>query len=138
MSLHERIKEDLSYAIKNKSETLNDLKYILGEFSRLKGTKDGKEYIGSVLSDTQVIRVLKLIVAGEDKLIELVPTSVSTLKPLINTYLPKQISELDLLNFISTIDFSTLGNKMQAVKIIKSHFGASVDGKLVSDLIQKL
>ncbi len=138
MILHDRLKEDLHTAMKTHSDNTNDLKYILGEFSRLKGTKDGKEYIGSVLSDDQAIRVLKLIVAGEDKLLELVPTSVSTLKPLIDTYLPKQISKEELLSFITTIDFSALSNKMQAVKIVKNHFGASVDGKLVSAIIQKM
>jgi hypothetical protein len=138
MLLQERLREDLRTAIKTHSDTANDLKYILGEFSRLKGTKDGKEYIGSVLTDTQVIRVMKGIIAGENKLIELVPNTVSTLIPLIETYLPKQVSTEELLSFISTIDFSKLVNKMQAVKIIKAHFGETVDGKVVSELIQKM
>ena len=138
MLIHNKIKEDLLLAIKNKEAAVNDLKYILGEFSRLKGTKDGKEYIGDVLNDSQSIRVLKLIVAGEDKLKELLPSSVSTLKPLIETYLPKQVTLDELHSFIATIDFSKLGNKMQAVKIVKEHFGNTIDGKLVSDLIQKM
>ena len=138
MLLQEKLREDLLIAVKSHSSTINDLKYILGEFSRLKGTKDGKEYIGSVLTDTQVIRVMRGIVAGENKLIELVPNTVSTLIPLIETYLPKQVSTEELLNFISTIDFSKLINKMQAVKIIKAHFGETVDGKVVSELIQKM
>jgi len=138
MLLHEKLKEDLKVAMKNKATSANDLKYILGEFSRLKGTKDGKEYIGSVLTDKQVIRIFKLIIAGENKLKELVPSSVSTLIPLIDNYLPKQISREDLLCFIATINFSELANKMQAVKIIKAHFGDSVDGKVVSDIIQGL
>jgi len=138
MPLHTKIKEDLLLAIKNKSDTINDLKYILGEFSRLKGTKDGKEYIGDLLTDTQAIRVLKLVVAGEDKLLELLPSSTSTLKPLIETYLPKQITAYELHSFIATIDFSKLSNKMQAVKIVKEKFGNAVDGKIVSDLIQKI
>jgi uncharacterized protein YqeY len=138
MTLHTKIKEDLLLAIKNKSDTINDLKYILGEFSRLKGTKDGKEYIRDLLTDTQAIRVLKLVVAGEDKLLELLPSSTSTLKPLIETYLPKQITADELHSFISTIDFSKLSNKMQAVKIVKEKFGNAVDGKIVSGLIQKI
>lgn len=138
MTLHTKIKEDLLLAIKNKSKDTNDLKYILGEFSRLKGTKDGKEYIGETLTDTQAIRVLKLIVAGEDKLLELLPSAVSTLKPLIEHYLPKQITTEELHSFIATIDFSKLSNKMQAVKIVKEKFGNTVDGKVVSDLIQKM
>lgn len=138
MLIHERLKEDMQEALKNKLVVANDLKYILGEFSRLKGTKDGKEYIGSTLTDTQAIRVLKAIIAGENKLLELVPTANSTLIPLIDTYLPKQISLEELTSFVSTIDFSMLTNKMQAVKLVKEHFGSSVDGKVVSEFIQKL
>ena len=138
MNLHTKIKEDLLVSIKNKGSATNDLKYILGEFSRLKGTKEGKEYIGDLLTDTQAIRVLKLIVAGEDKLLELLPSATSTLKPLIESYLPKQITVDELHTFIATIDFSKLTNKMQAVKIVKEKFGNTVDGKLVSDLIQKI
>ena len=90
------------------------------------------------MTDTQSIRVLKLIVAGEDKLLELLPSAVSTLKPLIEHYLPKQITTEELHSFIATIDFSKLSNKMQAVKIVKEKFGNTVDGKVVSDLIQKM
>lgn len=138
MNLHTKIKEDLLVSIKNKGSATNDLKYILGEFSRLKGTKENKEYIGDLLTDTQAIRVLKLIVAGEDKLLELLPSATSTLKPLIENYLPKQITVDELHTFIATIDFSKLSNKMQAVKIVKEKFGNTVDGKVVSDLIQKM
>ena len=138
MALHEQLKNDLTTAIKNKSETVGDLKYILGEFSRLKGTKDGKNYIGSELTDAQVIRVLKLIVAGEDTLLEAVPTAVSTLKPLIAQYLPKQVSREELLAFIATIDFSQLKNKMMAVGLVKKHFGDTVDGKVVNEIIQNI
>ena len=138
MLLHDILKRDLLLAMKAHSDITNDLKYILGEFSRLKGTKDGKFYVGTILTDDQAIRVLKLIIAGEDKLLELVPTSTSTLKPLIISYLPKQVSREELLSFITTIDFSKLANKMQAVKIIKTHFGAKVDGKVVSDIISNL
>lgn len=138
MNLHTKIKEDLLVSIKSKGSATNDLKYILGEFSRLKGTKEGKEYIGDLLTDTQAIRVLKLIIAGEDKLLELLPSATSTLKPLIESYLPTQVTVDELHTFIATIDFSKLTNKMQAVKIVKEKFGNTVDGKLVSDLIQKI
>ena len=138
MTLHEKLRSDLCESILNKSVATGDLKYILGEFARLKGTKDGKEYIGSELNDSQAIRVLKNIIAGEQKLLDLVPNTVSTLIPLINKYLPKQISLEELETFINNIDFSSLSNKMQAVKIVKNHFGDTVDGKVVSDIIKNM
>ncbi len=136
--LHEIIKRDLMEAVKSKKSTVLDLKYILGEFSRLKGTKDGKTYIGSTLTDEQSIRVLVGIIAGEDKLLAIVKGSTSTLKPLCESYLPKKATEEEVLAFINTIDFSQLKNKMMAVGTIKKHFGTACDGKMVSGLVQNL
>lgn len=138
MGIHTQIHLDLQEALKNNLITISDLRYILGEFSRLKGTKDGKDYVGDVLTDEQALRVLKGIVSGEDKLLELVPGTISTLKPLAEKYLPKQVSREDLLTFIATIDFSQLKNKMMAVGIVKKHFGTNVDGKMVNDIIQNI
>lgn len=138
MSIHDKIKKDLTEATKSKNSTVTDLKYILGEFSRLKGTKDGKEYIGEALTDEQAVRVLEGIIAGENKLLEIVKGSASTLKPICESYLPKKVTRQELLEFITTIDFSLLKNKMQAVKIVKDHFGTKVDGKMASDIIKNI
>ena len=138
MSIHSDIHSDLQEALKNNITLVSDLRYILGEFSRLKGTKDGKIYIGDILTDEQAIRVLKTIIVGENKLLELIPNTISTLKPLAESYLPKQVSREEVLAFITNIDFSTLSNKMQAVGIVKKHFGNTVDGKMVGDIIKNI
>lgn len=136
MSLHETIKVDLLHAIKSKSASIIDLRYILGEFSRMKGVKDGKVYIGEILTDAQAIRVINGIIAGENKLLEIVKGSTSTLKPLCEAYLPKKATRQELLEFISTIDFSTLRNKMEAVGITKKAFGVTADGELILEIVQ--
>lgn len=138
MLLQELIKSDMIEAVKSKSGTATNLKYILGEFSRLKGTKDGKAYIGNTLTDEQVIRVLTGIITGEEKLLALVKGTSSTLKPLAEKYLPKKATRQEVLEFITTIDFSKLKNKMVAVGITKKHFGTSGDGKMISDIIQNI
>lgn len=138
MSIHTQIHLDLQEALKSGTTSVSDLRYILGEFSRLKGTKDGKNYISDVLTDEQAIRVLKGIISGEEKLLELVPNTVSTLKPLAETYLPKKATREELLTFIATIDFSQLKNKMQAIGIVKKHFGILVDGQMVNNIIQNI
>ena len=138
MSIHTKIHLDLQEALKSGTKSVSDLRYILGEFSRLKGTKDGKDYISDVLTDEQAIRVLKGIVSGEEKLLELVPNTVSTLKPLAETYLPKKATREELLTFIATIDFSQLKNKRQAVGIVKKHFGVAADGQMINDIIQNI
>ena len=138
MGIHEKVHLDLQDSLKNSSGTVSNLRYILGEFSRLKGTKDGKNYVGDILTDEQAIRVLKGIISGEEKLLELVPNTVSTLKPLAESYLPNMVTREELLMFIATIDFSQLKNKMMAVGLVKKHFGSSVDGKMVNDIIQNI
>ena len=138
MELHERIRTDLTTAIKTKASTTTDIRYILGECSRMKGTKDGKVYVGDILNDVQVIRVLTGIIVGETKLLEILKEATSTLIPLCNSYLPKKASRQELLEFITTIDFASLKNKMQAVGITKKHFGVAADGKLIMDIIQNI
>ena len=138
MGLHEHVRSDLTVSIKTKAKTTTDLRYILGECSRLKGTKDGKAYIGDVLTDEQVIRVLTGIMAGEEKLLEIFKDATSTLIPLCESYLPKKASRQELLEFITTIDFDSLKNKMQAVGITKKYFGTAADGKLIMEIIQNI
>ena len=137
MLIHEKVKLDLSSARKAGEDT-NNLQYVLGEFSRLKGSKDGKDYIGEVLTDEQAIRVLNSIITGENKILELVREATSSLKPLCESYLPKQLNKDEIISFINTIDFSKLKNKMMAVGIVKKKFGTAVDGKLVSEIVKSL
>lgn len=139
MLLHEVIKADLTIATKNKLPTVSNLRYILGEFSRLKGNKDGKVYISETLTDEQAIRVLTGIIAGETKLLELVPGTTSTLKPLAEAYLPVKATREELLTFITTIDFSQLKNKMMAIDLVKKGLSPLlVDSKELSILLNSL
>jgi uncharacterized protein YqeY len=52
-------------------------------------------------------------------------------------YLPRQASEEEIRNWINeNIDFSSFGNKMQAMKPIMTHFGSAVDGNIVKKILQ--
>ncbi len=136
MTIFETLRQDLKVAMKEKTSNLTDIKYILAEFSRLKGTKDGKTIIGDVLTDEQVIRVLNNIIAGENKVLELVPNSTSTLKPLCESYLPQKATEEEVIAFLDTVDFSTLRNKMQAVGLAKKYFGTAADGAMIGEIVK--
>jgi len=138
MAIHESLREDVTVAIKTKAGNITDLRYILGEFSRLKGTKDGKIYIGDTLNDEQAIRVLEGVITGENKLLEILKDSTSTLKLLCEFYLPEKATRQELLEFITTIDLSKLKNKMMAVGITKQHFGTAADGKLITEIVQSI
>lgn len=115
----------------------DNLKYILGEFSRMKGTKTGKDYVGDTLSDEKAIKVIKGIMNEESKLNAILDRKTSDFLILLNNYLPEKVAEEEITEWINyNVDFSKLKNKMQAVGMVKTHFGVNVDGKMVSDIIK--
>lgn len=55
---------------------------------------------------------------------------------LERTYLPTQVSSDDVLEFLKSIDQTTLKNKMQMVGMTMKHFPkGSVDGKMIKDMV---
>jgi len=139
MTIQETVQNDLKTARKKGNKNIAEvLKIILGEFARLKGTKDGKDYITGNLNDIQAERVLNQIIKSEEKTIELTGIDNSFLLTIAKAYVPEKIGEEEVRTFIDTIDFTALQNKMQAVGIVKKHFGQSVDGKMVSIIIKAM
>lgn len=130
MSLQEKIKEDLKQAIKNKNEVLVDsLKIIIGELQRLPL---------KIVTDNEVLLIIKKLIKYETEMLTAIKAEdASSYLQILQTYLPNQIEESIIREWISTnIDWSTLKNKMQAVGIIKKHFGSSVDGDIVKQIVQ--
>ncbi len=141
MSLHSIIHTDLVKAMKSKdSKKVSILRYVLGEFKRLKGTKDGGSFIiGDALTDSQSIRVIKRIIDGENKLAKFTKSINTETIDLLQTYLPVQVEEKEVKEWIqNNVDFSSLNNKMQAVGLAKKHFKGSVEGSLVSEVVKNL
>lgn len=138
MSVQELIRDGMIKAFKGgHKETCDNLKYILGEFKRLKGIKDGKVYIGNTLTDEQAIKVINGIIKEEKKLNNILGRQTSAFLELLNSYLPAKIGEEEITEWINyNVDFSQLKNKMQAIGLVKKHFGVAVDGKMVSDIIK--
>ena len=130
MTIQEQIKKDLTLAMKAKDEEKKStLRIILGEFSR--GEK--KE-----LTDDDVIRVLKKLVKSETETLEQAgkPTT-SRYIDILESYLPKMAADEEIRQWIKeNIDFSNYKNKMQAMKDIMAHFGASADGSRVKEILQ--
>jgi uncharacterized protein len=139
MTLQEQIKKDLLQAIKDMdTEKKNNLRIIIGEFSR-GATK--------VLSDDECVKVLKKLVKSQIELKGILERSgaVYTLRSVnnfldfLNSYLPKQASDDDIKKWVqNNIDFSKYKNKMQAMKDVMGHFGATVDGNNVKNILQKI
>ena len=124
MSLLKTIKDDLHVAMKAKDRKKADrLRFLLGELQR-GATKN--------LADEEIISKFKKLKAT---LMEWAKYDDEALIALIDTYLPQMASENELKEFIKDIDFSTLKNEMQAISIVKKHFGPRADGDLVKSLV---
>lgn len=136
--LQNNVKTDMIKAVKDgNTENAQILKYTLGEFSRLKGTKDGKDIVGEVLTDDQALRVIKKIIESERKLLETIGGEDTQLIKVLSEYLPKTLDEATVVSWIKdNVDFSSLKNKMQAVGLIKKEFGNNVDAKMVNNIVQ--
>ncbi len=132
MTIQAQIKADLVSAMKNKDEERkNAIRVALGEFGR----NDKKE-----LNDEEVIRVLKKLIHSEKEM--LVAKGISDdskFIQILEAYLPKQVSRDEILDWIhQNVDFSEFKNKMQAMKLIMSHFGSSADGNVVKQILQDI
>ena len=132
MTLQKKIKTDLSAAIKAKDENKKAaLRVILGEFGRL----DKKE-----LSDDEAVKILKKLIKSEKEVLEQKgETENSAFIEIVESYLPKMASDEEISAWIrQNIDFSQYKNKMQAMGVIMKHFGATADGNVVKDILQRM
>ena len=132
MTLQKKIKTDLSAAIKAKDENKKAaLRVILGEFGRL----DKKE-----LSDDEAVKILKKLIKSEKEVLEQKgETGNSAFLEIVESYLPKMASDEEISAWIrQNIDFSQYKNKMQAMGVIMKHFGATADGNVVKDILQRM
>jgi hypothetical protein len=138
MTVQETIEKTLADAINEKSRTpatIQQLKFIKSEFQRGK-TKTVK--------DDEAIQILlglktsaQIILDHTDD-ISAVRMSESYIE-LIDEFLPVAPSRQEIERWATeNIDFSVLKNKMQAIGIIKKHFGVSVDGNLIKEIINKM
>ena len=132
MTLQKKIKTDLSAAIKAKDENKKAaLRVILGEFGRL----DKKE-----LSDDEAVKILKKLIKSEKEVLEQKgDTGNSAFIEIVESYLPKMASDEEISAWIrQNIDFSQYKNKMQAMGVIMKHFGATADGNVVKEILQRM
>ena len=132
MTLQERIKKDLTTAMKERDETKKStIRVIMGEFGRL----NKKE-----LSDDDVIGVLKKLIKSEKETLEKKGEAAdSRYIEIIENYLPQMASETEIRKWIlQHIDFSQFKNKMQAMRPIMAHFGSAADGNRVKNILQGL
>lgn len=128
--LYKEIKEDMVFARKNKVDYVKSILGVLISDIQRDPNKDySNEKIIALISKT-----VKVLYDNHDKY-----NSTDDLKSaefLERAYLPTQISESEIVDFLGTIDFSKLKNKMQAIGMVTKNFPkGSVDGKIVKDIV---
>ncbi|MFP3983975.1 MAG: GatB/YqeY domain-containing protein [Desulfurivibrionaceae bacterium] len=130
MRIQEKIKLDLKQAMKERDEEKrNALRIVIGEFGR----SEAKD-----LDDGEVVKIIKKMIKSEQE------SRAQSGKPgdsryieILESYLPQTVSDDEIRRWIAdNIDFSKYKNKMQAIRDIMAHFGASVDGNQVKTVLQ--
>jgi hypothetical protein len=129
--LKEQLQKDKNIALKKgDKEKVNAIKYILGEIDR----QNSKE-----VSDDKIIGIIKKSVQNELELVKSKNEKTSNFIEIMSVYLPEQTSEDEIKNWIfENINFSKYKNKMQAMKPIMQHFGKSVDGAAVRNILENI
>ncbi|GAB6192922.1 GatB/YqeY domain-containing protein [Desulfocastanea catecholica] len=130
MTLQESLREDLKVAMKARdTERTGAIRILMGEFARQPE---------KVLSDEQVIAIVKKLIKSERELLAAQKQESSPFLTIMEEYLPKQASEEEIFAWVEkNIDFSAYGSKMQAMKPIMQHFGSAVNGNVVKKVLEK-
>jgi uncharacterized protein YqeY len=127
MNLYTKIREELKFAI-NSRNTIKTwcLKVIVAELQR--------EY-KKELPDSEVLKILKKL---EKYACDGIQNEQTTqYLTLIRSFYPQMVTEEIIKKFIiDNVDFSKFKNNMQAISVVKSHFGDTADGKLISNIIK--
>lgn len=130
MTMQESLSVELRVAMKARDvERTGAIRILIGEFARQPE---------KILTDEQVIAIIKKLIKSERELLAAQKQEGSPFLTIMEGYLPKQVSEEAIYAWVQqNIDFSTFGNKMQAMKPIMHHFGSSTDGNTVKKVLQQ-
>lgn len=122
--IYEDIKSALKTAMMQKDKVkMSKVRLIKAEIDR----DPNKNYV-----DTNVQKILESLIKVTNKS----PQPDTELLSTIYEFMPV-VSEEEILEFVDTIDFSKLKNKMAAMGIVKKHFrGKIVDSKMLQNIIQ--
>ncbi len=131
MELQEQIQAELKTSMKARdTERTGAIRILIGEFQRQPEKK---------LNDDQVLGIIKKLIKSERELLAASGESDSDYITILEGYLPQQASEEEIRDWVvENIDFSTLNNRMQAMRPIMTHFGSSADGNIVKKILQEM
>lgn len=127
MSLINSVSEDLKTAMKEKNTVkLGILRVLKGEIQRSEQGTNGKVE----LSEGDVLKIIK-------KLVESIKETTKNQDELsvLEAYLPKQLSEVEMRQIISLLSVKDMGAIM---KHFKTNFDGQYDGKILSTIAKEI
>lgn len=141
MTLMKQIELDMREAMKSKDRKTNLLKYFVAEFSR-------RPNLNVELTDNEVISIIKKYIKSIEetaKAMHRVDSNGNIILSeeqafeinILSNYLPKQASEEEIITWIKdNLEVPENPNaRMKLMKDIMKHFGSSVDGTTVKEIL---
>lgn len=140
--LIDELRNNIKIALKEKLETKNDTKYSVYKNILDKTQKDVKEKKIEVITDDYVITAArKELKQLEDTLSYITKESdpdryekLTTSIAIVNDFLPKSISENEILDFLKNNDIDK--NMGICMKALKNKFGVNLDGRTASSIVK--
>ena len=145
-SLHDKLKEDLKNALRNKDlEIKSTIRQIMAEFPKLtvpitlqSGKKTTRIKRPQEITNDDIVGIIQALVKSEKTVLEAVKQDTSAYLQILESYLPQTVSPEEIIDWIKTnIDFDQYKNKMQAMRPIMEHFGRQADGKQVNQILRE-
>lgn len=140
--LIDELRNNIKIALKEKLKTKNDTKYSVYKNILDKTQKDVKEKKIEVITDDYVITAArKELKQLEDTLSYITKESdpdryekLTTSIAIVNGFLPKSISENEILDFLKNNDIDK--NMGVCMKALKNKFGVNLDGRTASSIVK--
>jgi len=139
MTLFERIQEDRRQAIKQRQGKcrIDLLGVLIADASTKDKSPNDESVIKTIKSTVKKLNETKLkIHESKDKSNEMVAQYYDLDQEImiLNSYLPKQATELEIDSFINTLDIT---NMSQMMKQVKEHFHGQVNMGFAANLIKE-
>ena len=140
--LIDELRNNIKIALKEKLKTKNDTKYSVYKNILDKTQKDVKEKKLEVITDDYVITAArKELKQLEDTLSYITKESdpdryekLTTSIAIVNDFLPKSISENEILDFLKNNDIDK--NMGVCMKALKNKFGVNLDRRTASSIVK--
>jgi hypothetical protein len=132
LSINEKIAQ-IAIDVSSSKEEKSIAKYLISSMQRQSNRMDRK------VADEEAIKILRSLRSDYVENKEYYDESeyIFTVG-FIDRFLPKEPTEIDILNFLNTLDFSSFKSKYQAISKAKDHFNGNVDGNLVRSVIDSM